>query len=174
MKYYILVFFIAIGWILVNPYQFSVYGAFPVNQNGGAADNGSNGKIILLSQKYKSSKFSDEIVGQVKNVGNGTADRIKIHFSLFDENGELIGSEYTHAEQDFLKPGQKSPFKKFIDEDTGDDVEAFEVSLSWRNSDRTEEYIENVDIENENDYMAFQKPRKLTEEEIEKLGLFER
>ena len=65
-----------------------------------------------------------------------------------------------------------------VDEDTGDDMEAFEVSLSWRNSaDRFEEYAENVQIEDESNYIInfFGETSKvLTDEEIEKLGLFER
>jgi hypothetical protein len=66
----------------------------------------------------------------------------------------------------------------FIDEKTGDKVKAFEVSLTWNNPDGTEEYIENVDVEQENEnsfiFSEDKKPKKLTDEEIEKLGLFER
>jgi len=96
---------------------------------------------------------------------------------LFNKKGELIGTEYTFADPDSLKPGQKSPFNMFIDEKTGDKVKAFEVSLTWNNPDGTEEYIENVDVEvDENKYNLFQenKSNKLTDEDIEKLGLFER
>jgi hypothetical protein len=57
-------------------------------------------------------------------------------------------------------------------------VKAFEVSLTWNNPDGTEEYIENVDVvEEENNFNIFQenkKSNKLTDEDIEKLGLFER
>ena len=53
-------------------------------------------------------------------------------------------------------------------------MKAFEVSLSWDNPDGTEEYIENIDVEDENNYIAPQskEPTKLTEEEIDRLGLF--
>jgi hypothetical protein len=53
-------------------------------------------------------------------------------------------------------------------------VKAFEVSLSWDNPDGTEEYIENIDVEDENNYIVPQskEPIKLTEEEIDRLGLF--
>jgi hypothetical protein len=66
----------------------------------------------------------------------------------------------------------------YIDEKTGDKVKAFEVSLTWNNPDGTEEYIENVDVvEEENIYDIFgeeDKSSKLTDEEIERLGFFEK
>jgi hypothetical protein len=53
-------------------------------------------------------------------------------------------------------------------------VKAFEVSLSWDNPDGTEEYIENIDVEDENNYIVPQskEPTKLTKEETDRLGLF--
>jgi hypothetical protein len=65
----------------------------------------------------------------------------------------------------------------YIDEKIGDKVKAFEVSLTWNNPDGTEVYIENVDVvEDENIYDTFEETKlnKLTDEEIERLGLFER
>ena len=55
-------------------------------------------------------------------------------------------------------------------------MKAFEVSLSWDNPDGTEEYIENIDVEDENNYIVPQskEPTKLTEEEMDRLGLFGR
>jgi hypothetical protein len=52
-------------------------------------------------------------------------------------------------------------------------VKALEVSLSWDNPDGTEEYIENIDLEGENNYIVPQskEPTKLTEEEIDRLAL---
>lgn len=53
-------------------------------------------------------------------------------------------------------------------------MKAFEVPLSLDNPDGTEEYIENIDVEDENNYIVPQskEPIKLTEEEIDRLGLF--
>lgn len=67
-------------------------------------------KIILINQKYKSDRFTDEIIDQVKNVGNGTVEFVKVSFNLFNKKGDLIGTDYTCAEQDTLKPERKSPF----------------------------------------------------------------
>ncbi|MGH9981691.1 MAG: hypothetical protein ACRD6U_09080 [Nitrososphaeraceae archaeon] len=55
-------------------------------------------------------------------------------------------------------------------------MKVFEVSLSWDNPDGKEEYIENIDVEDENNYIVPQskEPTLLTEEEIDRLGLFGR
>ena len=141
-------------------------------------ESNTKAKIILIEQKYKSDRFTDNIIGKVKNIGNGTAEFIQLTFNLYNKQGSLIGTEYTFSDPDTLKPGQKAPFNMFIDEKTGDKVKAFEVSLTWNNPDGTEEYIENVDVEQEdvNNFMFQEdkKSKKLTDEEIEKLGLFER
>jgi hypothetical protein len=177
MQYSIILFMLSFASIisLISLNGLSAYGVFTLNSEE-ESSSGNVAKIILTSQKYKSDRFSDEIVGQVKNVGNGTAEWVKIFFTLYNKKGEIIGSEHTYADQKTLKPGQKSAFNVHVDEKTGDKVKAFEVSLSWDNPDGTEEYIENIDVEDENNYIVSQskEPTKLTEEEIEKLGLFER
>ena len=162
-------------FILLNQNQLNVFAVFTVNQNDNE-DSDSVAKIILTKIKYRSDRFSDDIAGQLKNVGNGTAESIQIIFTYYDKKGEVIGSDYVYANQDFLKPGQKSPFNQMVDEETGDDIEAYEVSLSWQNSDGSEEYAENVQVEDESNYMidSGEISRPLTEEEIERLGLFER
>jgi hypothetical protein len=153
------------------------YGVFIIDGNEDDSFD-TKAKIILIEQKYKSDRFTDNIIGKVKNVGNGTAEFVQLTFNLYNKKGELIGTEYTYADPDTLKPRQKAPFNMFIDEKTGDKVKAFEVSLTWNNPDGTEDYIENVDVEQEDEnYFMFQedkKSKKLTDEEIEKLGLFER
>ena len=154
----------------------NVYGVFVVNDD--EKEDSSKAKIVLIEQKYKSDRFNDNIIGQVLNIGNGSAEFVKISFNLFNKKGDLIGTDYTYSEQEILKPGQKSSFNMFIDEEIGDKMKAFEVSLTWNNPDGTEEYVENVDVvEEENMFNIFQEDRsnnKLTDEDIEKLGLFER
>jgi hypothetical protein len=169
-------------FILLNQSQFNAFAIFTVERNDEIDDNKDSSisvaKIILTKINYKSDRFSDDIVGQIMNVGNGTAESVQVIFTYYDKRSDIIGSGFTYAEQDTLKPGQKSPFNMMVDEDTGDDMEAFEVSLSWRNSaNGSEEYAENVQIEDESNYITnfFGETSKvLTDEEIEKLGLFER
>jgi hypothetical protein len=172
-----LLFFVlsSILLILLNQNQLNAFAVFTVNRNDNE-DSDSVAKIILTKIKYRSDRFSDDIAGQIKNVGNGTAESIQIIFSYYDKKGEVIGSDYVYANQDLLKPGQKSPFSQMVDEEIGDDMKAYEVSLSWQNSDGSEEYAENVQVEDESNYIinSADTSKVLTDEEIEKLGLFER
>lgn len=163
-------------FILVNQNQFNVFAVFTVDRNGYNEGSDSAAKIILNKIKYRSDKFSDNISGQIMNVGNGTAESIQVIFTYYDKKGNVIGSDYTYANQDNLKAGQKSPFSQMVNEEIGDDMEAYEISLSWKNSDGSEEYLENVQLEDENNFImnfGVNKPT-LTEEEIKKLGLFGR
>ena len=164
-------------FFFISPIVANVYGVFMVEDF--QEESNTKAKIILIEQKYKSDRFTDNIIGKVKNIGNGTAEFIQLTFNLYNKQGRLIGTEFTYSDPDTLNPGQKAPFNIFIDEKTGDKVKAFEVSLTWNNPDGTEEYIENVDVveEEENMYNVFEEDRsnnKLTDEDIEKLGLFER
>ena len=168
-------------FFLFSQSQFNAFAIFTVERNDYNEDNedssDTKAKIILIEQKYKSDRFTDKIIGKVKNIGNGTAEYVKLTFNLYNKRGELIETEFTYSDPHTLKPGQKAPFDNFIDEKTGDKVKAFEVSLSWDNPDGTEEYIENVDkVEDENIFIfqEDEKSKKLTDEEIEELGLFER
>jgi hypothetical protein len=161
-------------FFFISPSPANVYGVFMVEDF--QEESNTKAKIILIEQKYKSDRFTDKIIGKVKNIGNGTAEFVKLTFNLYNKKGELIGTEHTYSDPHTLKPGQKAPFDNFIDEKTGDKLKAFEVSLSWDNPDGTEEYIENVDEEEDENIFIFQdeKSKKLTDEDIEKLGLFER
>ncbi|HSF49566.1 MAG TPA: FxLYD domain-containing protein [Nitrososphaeraceae archaeon] len=164
-------------FFLLSQSQFNAFAIFTVDRNNGNEDSSDSiAKIILTKIKYRSDRFSDDITGQVMNVGNGTAESIRVIFTYYDKRGNVIGSDYTHTNQDLLKPGQKSPFSQMVDEETGDDMEAYEVSLSWENPNGSEEYVENVQVEDENNFIINLKENLpiLTEEEIEKLGLFER
>ena len=52
----------------------------------------------------------DDITGQVKNIGNGFAEYVKIIFTFYDNIGNMIGTDYTYSNVDKLNPGQKAPF----------------------------------------------------------------
>ena len=74
----------------------SVYGAFVVgNEKVGEVSSNTKPKIILVDQKYKSDRFTYNIISQVKNIGNCNAEFVQINFNLFNKKGELIGTDYT-------------------------------------------------------------------------------
>ena len=74
-------------------------------------------KIILTGQNYieKDNSNFDDIIGQVKNIGNGTAESIKTIFTFYDSNGNMVGTDFTYIDIDKLNPGEKAPFSETID-----------------------------------------------------------
>ena len=113
--------------------------------------NPGKAKIILTSNKYieRNDSAFDDIVGQVKNIGNGTAESIKTIFTFYDSNGNMIGTDYAYIDINKLNPGQKAPFSESIDRNTTKGMTYYEVALQWNNHDGSEEYIENAQITKE-------------------------
>jgi hypothetical protein len=111
-------------------------------------ENTSKAKIILTGQNYIENEDSnyDDINGQVKNIGNGTAESIKTTFTFYDSNGNMVGSHYTYIDVEKLNPGQKAPFSLTIDKTEIQNRAQYEISLLWYNPDGTEEYIEDIEV----------------------------
>lgn len=185
-----LVITIAVAFVFTNPNP-QAYAVFTIekedkddNLDGGTTVKGNStettndeniaAKIILTNIKYKSDKFSDHLLGQITNVGNETAQKVRVLLSYYDKENFYINRGYVSPEIDTLEPGQKSGFNIMIDEKTGDKMEAYKVSFKWSHPDGSKGYAENVEIEDEANYFVEPSPKKLTDEEIEKLGLFER
>ena len=102
-------------FFLLSQSQFNAFAIFTVDRNNGNEDSSDSiAKIILTKIKYRSDRFSDDIAGQVMNVGNGTAESIRVIFTYYDKKGNVIDSGYTYTNQDLLKPGQKSPFSEYV------------------------------------------------------------
>jgi len=112
-------------------------------------DNTTKGKIILTSHKYSETpddEVFDELPGQVKNVGNGTAEDVSIIFTYYDNSGNAIGNDNTRIYADTLQPGQKSAFLGWREVSKTPDMAYYDVSLSWYDSDGTQEYIQDVGV----------------------------
>lgn len=148
----------------------------PIEENSTLSTNDDNtaAKIILTKIKYDSEKFSDNILGQLTNVGNETAEKVRVLLSYYDKKNFLIDDGYVSPEQDTLEPGQNSRFNIMVPEDTGDDMEAYKISFKWSHPNGSKGIADDVQLEDEEDYLIESTPKKLTDEEIEKLGLFER
>jgi hypothetical protein len=92
--------------------------------------------LVLLSQRYNDERFGDEIVGEVLNNGTITAEYAKVSVSFYDENGAILGSQFTYTDPSTLAPGQKAAFTIFISSDTiEDDTETYEFTLQWQDND---------------------------------------
>jgi hypothetical protein len=119
----------------------------PSNSNGlpstsNSADSNNNSltqpvnDLVLLSQRYNDERFGDEIVGEILNNGTITAEYAKVSVSFYDENGAILGSQYTYTDPSTIAPGQKAAFNIFITSDTiEDDTETYEFTLQWQDND---------------------------------------
>jgi len=95
--------------------------------------------LVLLSQRYNSERFGDQIVGEILNNGTITAEYAKVSVSFYDANGAILGSEFTYADPSTLAPGQRAAFTIFITSDTiEDDTKTYEFTLQWRDNDLNE------------------------------------
>ena len=113
------------------------------------AKGNTKGKIILTSHRYTENNDGgnfDDLFGQVKNVGNGTAEDVSIVFTYYDTSGNAIGNDYANINANILNPGQKSSFSQFRDVTKTSDMAYYEIALSWYNSDGSQEYIDNVEV----------------------------
>ena len=120
---------------------------FTSNSTSSQTDDSNAADIVLLSQKLKKASFGyRDLVGQVKNVGNDTAQSVKIVLDTFDKNGDVIGTDTTYATADTLKPNQRSSFDLSSQSQNFKGMDHYEISLQWANSDGTEGYVENAKI----------------------------
>jgi len=127
----------------------------------------AQGNITLVSQKYKSGDFSEEMIGKVKNKGNATTKFVKITANFYDTAGDIIDTNYVYADPYDLSAGQKAPFKLNVDKQTANDMNSYEISLSWKNADMSETYKENVSVQKQS---SGNEESKIAESEIEENG----
>lgn len=111
-------------------------------------NNTTKANLILTSHKYVENDKSnyDDIVGQVKNIGNELAESVKVIFTFYNNNGDIVGTDFTFLETDNLNPGQQAPFSGSVDKREIKGAVNYEIALAWYNSDGLEEYIEDVSV----------------------------
>ena len=113
--------------------------------------NSKLAEIVLLSQKLKKDSSGYRgLIGQIKNIGNDTALVVVIRLSVYDTDGNVIGSGYNFADMDTLKPGQKSTFTIMSDSSNFEGMKYYEIALEWSNMDNSKGYVDNAKIYKEN------------------------
>jgi len=60
---------------------------------------------------YSGSLPAVEVRGEVQNVGSTCVEFVKVIATFYDEQGRVLGSEFTYADPHRLEPGQKAPFE---------------------------------------------------------------
>ena len=64
--------------------------------------------MVLVSQRLKIGTGGDnDIVGEVKNLGNDTAKRVRIDLTTYDNNGDVIGTDFTYNTVEYTESRSK-------------------------------------------------------------------
>jgi len=65
----------------------------------------------ILSMNSYTDRGYLNVVGEVKNNLQSNINYVKLTATFYDANKKVIGTDFTYAELDILKPNQKSPFE---------------------------------------------------------------
>lgn len=136
---------------MINSFQ--IQGAIENPENTAFVPNTKNAPpvdVVMLSQKLKKGGGYNDIIGQVKNLGSDTVEFVKIGLTVYDKNGDVVGTDSTYAAATTLKPNQKSSFDIFSSKDNFQGMKSYELSLQWRDSNQENQYVDNVQIYKEN------------------------
>jgi len=121
------------------------------NSSSSEAEESNTAEIVLLSQKLKKASLGfRNLVGQVKNIGNDTAQFVQITVTTYDKDGNVLGTDFGYASATTLKPNQKSTFELIADNENFKGMDNYEISLQWRNPDFSEGYVENAQLYKDN------------------------
>ena len=121
------------------------------NLTSNGVKNSKLAEIVLLSQKLKKEDGGyRDLIGQVKNIGTDTALVVVIRLTVYDADGNVVGTGYNFADIDTLKPNQKSTFTIMSDASNFQGMKYYEIALEWSNMDNSKGYVDNAKIYKEN------------------------
>jgi hypothetical protein len=66
---------------------------------------------ILSNSSYIGLTGYMYIVGEIKNIGNETANYTHVIATFYDLNGKVIATDYTYTEPEHIAPNQTAPFE---------------------------------------------------------------
>jgi hypothetical protein len=91
----------------------------------------NNDVQIVSSTPIETSIGSINIIGEVRNVSPEIVGTIQIVGSYYDSSGRLIDTSSTYADLSQIRPGEKSPFRLGItDESVGERMDNYTLSVN--------------------------------------------
>lgn len=82
----------------------------------------------ILSHNGRVGDYTEyEIVGEVKNIGPSRTSFVEIVAALYDENGTIIGVDFTYTDLDVIDPDGTSPFTLSILSTAEGEVASYEL-----------------------------------------------
>lgn len=97
------------------------------------AQQPTNDDVLILGSSQISTDFgSTYIVGEVRNNLSDVVEYVQIVGSFYDSSGLLIDTDFTYTDLDYLRPGERSPFKLIIsDESVASRIANYTLSVNW-------------------------------------------
>ena len=90
--------------------------------------------LELLSHKIKEGDYSDSLIGQLQNNFAKKIESVQVIASYYDENGDIIGTDYGYTTPSDLSVGMKAPYDLRVDEGITDELASYDLTVSWRTS----------------------------------------
>lgn len=96
----------------------------------------SNTLRILSHNSYISSIGSMHIVGEVRNDSPFTAEFVKIIGTFYDNNNNVVGTDFTYTEPYTIGAGNTAPFDLLLTSGSASipvgQISSYKLSLSWQ------------------------------------------
>lgn len=91
-----------------------------------------DGVSILSTSQYSSEFGYTYIVGEVRNNLADLVHFVQVVGRFYDSAGVLIDTDFTYTTLDVLRPGEKSPFKLIItDESVAQRIDNYTLAVNW-------------------------------------------
>ena len=117
------------------------------SSNYTSSENSTVAGLVLLRQKLNNASYGYRVLeGQIQNKGNNTAKSIVVGLTVYDKDGNVVGSEITYPHLRALKPNLKSTFKMTASSDDFKGMAYYEISLEWKKPDGLKGYVGNAKI----------------------------
>jgi hypothetical protein len=92
----------------------------------------SDGVSILSSSRIGTDFGSTYIVGEVRNDLSDVVKYVQIVGRFYDSSGLLIDTDFTYTDLDYLRSGEKSPFRLIItDESVAQRIDNYTLTVNW-------------------------------------------
>jgi len=72
------------------------------------------GLEILSHSSYVDAAGFMHVVGEIKNIANGTATYVKIAATFYNSTGHVVATAFTFSDPSDLNPNQKAPFEVLL------------------------------------------------------------
>lgn len=98
-------------------------------QNPPKISEKANIEIVDWSNRLSSPPFYYYVEGILKNIGNKTADFVKVKVTAYDIDNKLISINDSYADPSTISSGQESTFQILVEKDSR--IKTFKVSVTW-------------------------------------------